>query len=91
MIYCVCYDLNSPGRDYTTLINAIKEYGTWWHHLDSTWLIKVDNSSAILIRDHLRNFIDTNDELLVFPVGANWAGIGFSQNAYQWLHTNWNG
>jgi hypothetical protein len=34
------YDLNSQ-KSYADLIGAIKELGPWWwHHLDSTWLVK---------------------------------------------------
>lgn len=88
MIYCICYDLNSPGQDYNTLHDAIKSYGTWWHHLDSTWLIKTDQT-AVQIREYLSQFIDKNDELLVFPVAPGWAGTGFSKKAYEWLHNNW--
>ena len=34
--YIVGYDIH-PTRDekYDNLIEAIKAYGTWWHHLDS--------------------------------------------------------
>ena len=86
--FCVAYDLNSPVRDYSRLIEAIKLYGTWWHHLDSTWFIKSD-STATQIRDHLGQYIDSDDELLVFEVGLGWAGKGFRSNAYDWLKKNW--
>ena len=91
MVFCICYDLKAPGRDYTTLISAIKTYGTWWHHLDSTWFIETTNTNtAVAIRDYLRTFIDRNDELLVFPVATGWAGVGFQQQAYDWLRDHWN-
>ena len=35
----VGYDLNTPGKDYEKLIEYMKSFGTWWHHLDSTWLV----------------------------------------------------
>lgn len=80
------YDLNEAGQDYKTLIDEIKELsgGTWWHHLDSTWLIRCE-LTAKQVRDHLKQFIDKNDELLVINVTAdNWAGVGFEK--YDWLH-----
>lgn len=89
MIFCVCYDLNKPGQDYSPLLEAIKTYGTWWHHLDSTWFIE-SSKNASEIRDHLKSYIDTNDELLVFPVGEDWAGWGFDKKAYDWLNNNWD-
>jgi hypothetical protein len=48
--FMVGYDLNKPSQDYEDLIEAIKRYGTWWHHLDSTWIIQTDES-AKQVRD----------------------------------------
>lgn len=81
------YDLNSPGQDYGKLHEQIKGYGNWWHHLDSTWLIITDKDAAE-IRDHLKLSLDKNDELLVVKFGSEWAGSGFSKEAYQWLRDN---
>lgn len=89
MVFCIAYDLNSPGANYAALIEQIKSYGTWWHHLDSTWFIVSDNTAS-QIRNHLGQYIDNSDELLVFPVGSDWAGKGFSEKAYNWLNNNWN-
>lgn len=86
-LYLVCYDLNSPGQDYSRLIENIKRYEKWWHYLDSTWIIKSEDS-AIAIRDFLSQFIDRNDELLVVKFGMEWAGRGFSAKAFSWLHKN---
>ena len=47
--YLIGYDLNKTGQDYKTLIEQIKELGSWWHHLDSTWIIKSD-LTAVQIR-----------------------------------------
>ena len=33
------YDLTRPGQNYPGLIEGIKELGSWWHCLDSTWLL----------------------------------------------------
>lgn len=90
MVYCVCYDLsNKLGQDYTPLIDAIKSHGKWWHYLDSTWFVVSSNTSA-QIRDSLKQFVDSDDKLLVFPVGKGWGGTGFQDSAYKWLHNNWN-
>ena len=82
--YLIGYDLTPPGQEYPELIRAIKSYGVWWHHLDSTWLVQTD-VSAVGIRNHLRRFLDANDELLVVRVGPEWATHGFSALANQWL------
>jgi hypothetical protein len=64
--YLIGYDLNRPrgDDDYTELIEAIKAFGTWWHNLDSTWVVKSDKSAAE-IRNTLKPHVDSGDELLV--------------------------
>lgn len=83
----VGYDLNKPGQDYDALIKRLKNVGTsWWHRLDSTWLIKTSMSPKEL-REDLKSYLDSGDELLIIDVtGATWAARGFS--SYQWLHDN---
>ena len=85
--YLVSYDLNSPGKDYTKLFDAIKAFGTWWHYLDSTWIIKTDLDAGA-IRDKLSPpVIDENDNLLVVRLQGNWASR-LSAKANQWLTNN---
>lgn len=81
----VGYDLNSPGQNYDALIDRLKQVGSnWWHRLDSSWLIKTTLSASEL-RDDLKRYIDSGDELLVLDVtGATWAATGF--DSYDWLH-----
>ena len=80
------YDLNKQGKDYASLIEAIKELGTWWHYLDSTWLVRCSKTSSE-VRDTLAVHIDSNDELLVIDVTSrarSWKG--FNERASKWLH-----
>eukprot|EP01133_Synstelium_polycarpum_P023115 gene23115-27715_t len=69
----IAYDLNSPGQKYDDLIAAIKDLGAWWHHLDSTWLVKTTLSTSAL-RDSLKKHIDSGDELLVVDVTGDLVG-----------------
>lgn len=85
--YLIGYDLNKSGQDYTSLIEEIKKYETWWHHLDSTWIV-ITESSATNIRDHLKSFIDQNDELLVVKLSGEAAWIGFNDKGSKWLKDN---
>lgn len=79
------YDLNKAGQDYSELIAGIKGYGTWWHHLDSTWLIRTEHSVKE-VRNTLKSLIDVNDELLVVDVtGRSAAWTGFNQKGIDWL------
>ncbi|KRT13198.1 SinR family protein [Pedobacter ginsenosidimutans] len=86
--YLIGYDLNKSGQDYKDLIDAIKNLSpTWWHHLDSTWIIKSD-STASAICDALAVHIDGNDELLVVKLSGEGAWIGFNDKGSKWLKDN---
>ena len=84
------YDLRRPGQNYDSLIKQIKELGSWWHGLDSTWIIKT-NQTATQIRDVLRQHIDSNDRLLVAELTGNAAWTGsMSDTAAKWLREDLN-
>lgn len=88
--YLVGYDLNRPRGedDYQQLTDALKtSFDNWWHHLDSTWIIKT-NLSAVEIRDSLTRYIDSGDELLVVQLSGEGAWTGFNTNGSTWLKTN---
>lgn len=82
--YMVGYDLNTPGKNYDRLIDAIKTYSPWWHNLDSTWILRTDRS-AVEVRDHLARYIDQNDELLVAELTGVGAWRGFAKDGSDWL------
>lgn len=84
MVLLIGYDLKKPIQNYEALFEAIKAYGTWWHHLDSTWLIET-NSSPQEVLQNLQQHLDANDELLVIQVSKSWWAAGFQQRAYDWL------
>jgi hypothetical protein len=83
----VGYDLNKPGQDYQKLYDKLRSYPNCWHHLDSTWLIKT-NESAEKIRNDLGQLIDKNDELLVAALNGEAAWQGFNSEASKWLLDN---
>ena len=79
------YDLDKPDQDYSDLIAAIKKLGAWWHHLDSTWLVKSDLTPKEA-RDLLAKHIGDSDELLVLTVtGRTAAWKGFSDKGSKWI------
>jgi hypothetical protein len=83
-VQIISYDLRQPGQDYTGLFDAIKALGSWWHCLESVWL--VDTSLAgQQVRDALRAHIDANDSLMVATLGGNWATLGLSGKCTGWL------
>ena len=84
MVYCISYDLRKSGRNYESLYESIKSYGTWWHQTGSVWFV-VTSDTAANIRDRLNEQIDSNDKLFVIALQKRWAGVGFSQREYEWL------
>ena len=85
--FMVGYDLGKPGRDYDGLIKYLKGFNTWWHHLDSTWLIVTDHS-AKLVRDGAAAFLDSSDRLLVAQVSSPGAWRGITDSGGEWLHNH---
>lgn len=82
------YDLSKPGQEYDDLFEAIKNVGTtWWHCLDSTWIVITDQSPSD-IRDALSSHLDANDSLAVFTLTSGWATTGLSDDCNDWLHNN---
>ncbi|BFN29512.1 hypothetical protein PSCT_01142 [Pseudomonas sp. SCT] len=85
--FLIGYDLNQPQQKYADLIAAIKELGAWWHHLDSTWIVKSE-LTCTQIRDALKPHIDGDDELLVVKLTGAGAWAGFNSKGSQWLKDN---
>lgn len=46
-IYLITYDLMAPGKDYNKLFDAIKKLGSWFHCLDSTWIVDKNRNEVL--------------------------------------------
>ena len=87
--FIISYDINKEGTGYAAankrLTDRIKEaFPTYWHHLDSTWIVVTDLTAA-QIRDDLMRYIDPNDEVLVVKSGGVGAWVGIKQSGSDWL------
>lgn len=82
--FVITYDLNKPGQNYSSLHDAIKQLGQWWHCQDSTWVV-VSGLTATQIRDALKSKMDSKDNLLVVQSAGVGAWFGFSQECSDWL------
>lgn len=81
------YDLRTPGKDYASLIAAVKQY-PWCHHLRSAWFVKAELTPAQLAQ-LLRPHIDANDGLVVLDVTADPAAwYGVVPDASAWMKAN---
>lgn len=85
--YVIGYDLHDPGQNYDDLIEAIKGYGTWWGHLDSTYIVKTSDSVTD-IRNNLKEYLDSNDKILVAKLSGAWAEAGINESGTDWLYNN---
>lgn len=85
--YLITYDLHKPGQSYNKLYEAIKKLGSWWHCLDSNWIVTT-NLNAVKIRDSLIPYLDPNDDLLVVHLSGEGAWRGFSDECSNWLKNN---
>lgn len=83
-VLSINYDLRQPGRNYESLYEAIKSYGTYWHALDSFWVVST-SQTAQQVRDHLSQFIDRNDRLIVVRMSGEAAWQGLPDQGSTWL------
>jgi len=84
MIYLISYALNRSDKDYSQLINKLKSYETWWHYLDSTWLISTNKDAENIYKD-LMPFLDEDDSILIINVGKDRQGW-LPKKAWEWIH-----
>lgn len=85
--YLITYDLkNKSIRDYQSLFIAIKSVGTWWHYLDSTWIVKT-NLNSQQIWNILEKNLPRNDRILVVKIDNfdKWGWL--PADAWNWLNS----
>lgn len=80
----VTYDLKAPGRDYSSLHEAIKTAPGWWHYLESTWIVAT-NETPKEFSAKLKIKIDQNDRLLVVDITGDTVSGWLPQKAWDWL------
>ena len=88
MILLITYDLKKPGQDYSNLYEEIKTEGWWWHHLDSTWIIKTNNGPEYWYKK-LAPHLDTNDFIFICELKNNYYGF-LPKKAWEWLTNVFN-
>lgn len=86
--YLVIYDLKQPGRNYTPLYDTLKLAASWWHYLESAWIL----ASPLTIEDwqqRIRGAIDMNDLFLIIRLDRPLAYTGWlPQKAWEWIQQN---
>jgi hypothetical protein len=82
----IAYDIHPPeGEAYDDLIEKIRSLGTWWHHLESTWIVKSVHAPGE-IRDQLQACIGGDDQLLVIDISGDTVEcVGVNDAGSKWL------
>jgi len=89
MLLLITYDLKDDSRNYTSLTNAIKNFGiAWWHYLDSVWIVKTRDKDADNCFEALKPHIDGNDRLLICDVTNSDVNGWLPSKAWEWIKKN---
>lgn len=88
MIILITYDLKQPDRNYEALYESIKRCGdTWWHYLDSIWLVKTELAPSQCF-DRIRPNIDDNDSLFIVEITGKQRQGWLPKDAWEWIKSN---
>lgn len=87
MILLITYDLKKPGQEYNALYNTIKSADSWWHYIESIWLIKTSYDPKYW-NDILRKVIDQNDYLFIVDISNRPYNGWLPQKAWNWIKEN---
>lgn len=78
-LFLITYDLKQPGRNYTELYDLIKSIAgdeKWQHPLESSWVVKLQDSVSVdEITTRIREVMDSKDSLFVVDItGMSYQG-----------------
>lgn len=85
----ISYDLNSPGQDYSPVIDEIKSLGSWAKIHKSYWYVN-SPLSAEQAAKRVWSKMDTNDSLMVVDAtGNNGYWYNLSEEVSKHLKNEW--
>jgi hypothetical protein len=91
MLLLVTYKISADKRNYSGLYEAIKASPatSWWHYIDSTWLVRTNESPAAMTT-RLRAYLDdAEDSLLILKIdNLNEYSGWLPQKAWEWIKAN---
>lgn len=87
MLYVVSYNLRRAKGRYEELFKALESSRSWWHYLDSTWLV-VTHESANQLTKRLSSSLNKEDSLLVMQVVGSSHDGWLPQEAWDWIKRN---
>jgi predicted membrane-bound dolichyl-phosphate-mannose-protein mannosyltransferase len=85
----VTYDLNTPGKDYDSVFNAIKALGSWAKVQKSVWYVD-SQYTCEQAAERIWAVMDANDCLIVIDASSNNASwYNVPQEASQHMKEYW--
>ena len=84
MILLITYNLKSPGKDYSQFYELIKSASSWFHYIDSTFIIQT-NKSAKEWGDDLHEKMEYGDRILVVDITKKDRWGWLPKEAWEWL------
>lgn len=85
----ITYDLNTPGKDYNSVIDVIKSLGNWVKVQSSVWYVN-SPFTCEQAAEHVLKAMDTNDSLLIVDASNNDAAwYNIASHAPEHITANW--
>jgi len=86
----ISYDLNTPGQDYSGLIEEIKSLGSWAKVQKSFWYVNSTLTASQAV-DRVWAKMDRNDSLIVVDAKNNSAAWqGLSDEVANFIKKQWS-
>ena len=86
----ISYDLNSPGQDYSSVIEEIKSLGNWAKIQKSFWYVNSTLTASQAV-DRIWAKMDGNDSLIVVDAkNDNAAWQGLSDEVANFIKNKWS-
>lgn len=86
MILLITYDLKGQ-KDYSGFYEVLKSASTWWHYLDSTWLVKTEDTPTMWLNKLKPHIHEVSDSLFIVEINNNYQGW-LPEKAYEWIRQN---
>ncbi len=80
----VSYDLKVPGKDYAKLYETLKRAPSWWHYLESTWILSTPEPVNTW-SERIRATLDENDSFLVVDITNKQHNGWLAKKAWDWI------
>jgi hypothetical protein len=87
--FCISYDLKAKDGDYSGMYEVLKASKHWWHYLESTWIVVVDQD-ADQLWSKLEPHVKKGDRVLIIGVSSESQGL-LPEKAWDWIQRNIDG